>query len=99
MKRDVDLTFGLSRSIVATGTPDFDEITPNVSPACTVQNRCVDDVRVTFGFVFAARVVSTRFPGGVTLVVVRVGEPPFSRPEWINTTATVAASRNPAGAA
>ena len=39
MNKEVDFTFGFSCSIVATATPDLDEITPKVSPACTVQNR------------------------------------------------------------
>ena len=38
MKSDVDAAFGFSRSILFTGTPVFDEITANVSPALTVQN-------------------------------------------------------------
>lgn len=39
MNKEVDFTVGFSCSIVATGTPDFVEMTPKVSPACTVQNR------------------------------------------------------------
>ena len=39
MKSDVDFTFGFSCSMVATGTPVFAEMTANVSPARTVQNR------------------------------------------------------------
>ena len=39
MKSDVECTFGLSRTSVATGTPDFAEITANVSPARTTQKR------------------------------------------------------------
>ena len=41
MKSEVECTFGLSRTIVATGTPDFEEITANVSPARTTQKRFV----------------------------------------------------------
>jgi hypothetical protein len=39
MNSEVDFTFGFSCWIVATGTPDFVEMTPKVSPAFTVQNR------------------------------------------------------------
>jgi hypothetical protein len=38
MKSDVDFALGFSRWIVAAGTPLLDEITPKVSPGCTVQN-------------------------------------------------------------
>jgi hypothetical protein len=38
MKSVVELAFGFSFSIVATGTPVFCAMTPNVSPAYTVQN-------------------------------------------------------------
>ena len=37
MKSEVDVTFGFSRSILETGTPVLVEMTPNVSPALTVQ--------------------------------------------------------------
>ena len=37
MKSDVDVTFGFSLWILATGTPVLVEMTPNVSPALTLQ--------------------------------------------------------------
>jgi hypothetical protein len=96
MNNEVDFTFGFSRWIVATGTPDFDEMTPKVSPACTVQNRGPDLV------VLVPRVVVcdvTVFWGCVTTadVVVDVEEP-ACRPERMSRMAIVAASRNAAGA-
>lgn len=39
MKSDVELAFGFRRTIVATGTPDLEEITAKVSPARTIQKR------------------------------------------------------------
>jgi hypothetical protein len=96
MKRDVDFTFGFSRSRVATGTPDFEEITPNVSPARTVQNRRAAFVWVRVLVVVPA-VVSACFAGCVTVVGDR--PPELWRAEWIRTTAIVTATRNPAGAA
>src|SRR5881397_1292532 len=95
MNSEVDLTFGFSRWIVATGTPDFDEMTPKVSPACTVQNRGPAVV------VVEPRVVvrDTVLCGCVTTAEVVVGvEVPARRPERMSRTATVAASRNAAGA-
>ena len=46
MKSDVECTFGLSRTSVATGTPDFVEITANVSPARTSPETLAGDRRV-----------------------------------------------------
>ena len=78
MKSDVEDTFGFSRSSVDTGTPLFDEITPNVSPACTVQNRFAG--RRPAVFVVVVEAVETR-SGCVVAVRDRDGEPPFSSPE------------------
>jgi len=96
MNRDVDFTVGFSCWIVATGTPDFVEMTPKVSPACTVQNRgpalvvAVPAVDVDVDTVLC--VVCT-----ATVVVVGF-EVPACRPERMSRTAIVAASRNAAGA-
>ena len=60
MKSDVECTFGLSRTIVATGTPDFEEITANVSPARTIQKRFAGALRGRRGVVVA----TTCFRGG-----------------------------------
>ena len=91
MKSDVECTFGFKRTIVATGTPDFEEITANVSPARTTQKRLAGDRPVVV-------VVTTCFPGAGELTVAACRPPPDSMPERINTTAIVAASRNAAGA-
>lgn len=96
MNSEVDFTFGFSCWIVATGTPDFDEMTPKVSPACTVQNRELDVVLVAPCVVVC---VETVVPGCVTSADVVVGvDVPACRPERMSRTATVAASRNAAGA-
>ena len=99
MKSDVDFTLGFSRSMVATGTPVFAEMTANVSPARTVQNRGPDVVFVVLVVVVArGRVVVASLAVVVrTAAVVVVG--PERRPERISSTAMVAASRNAAGAA
>ena len=71
----VDDAFGLSVSIVATETPDFDAITLNVSPACTVQNcrPAVVVVDVEVEWLFAVeRVVLTRLCGGTGTTTVEV---------------------------
>jgi hypothetical protein len=97
MNSEVDFTFGLSCWIVATGTPDFVEMTPKVSPAFTVQNRNVDELVVVCpdeAFVD----VDTVLCGVVTIAVVAGFEVPAWRPERMRRTATVAASRNAAGA-
>ena len=97
MNSEVDFTFGFSCWIVATGTPDFAEMTPNVSPAFTVQNRGPEAVVV----VAAAAVVDedTVLCGRVvTADVVVARDVPACRPERMSTTAIVAASRNAAGA-
>jgi hypothetical protein len=101
MKSEVECTVGFSCSIVATGTPAFVEMTPNVSPAFTIQNR-----RPTGFFVVTVRetvVEPAVVPCAVvvtgTVVVPRELLPPASRPEWINTIAIVAASKNAPGAA
>jgi hypothetical protein len=100
MKSEVDFTLGLSCSIVATGTPVFVEMTPNVSPACTVQNRGPGPVVVV---VVCRRlvvvVVATLFDGVVgTATVVACPGVPARRPDRISKTAIVAARRNTAGA-
>ncbi len=98
MKSEVECTFGFSCSRVATGTPAFAEITPKVSPAWTIQNR--RPVAAFFVVTVLATVVETCL-GEVTGTVIEAGEPfpPASRPEWINTIAIVAASKNAPGAA
>lgn len=98
MNSEVDFTFGFSRSIVATGTPDFDEMTPKVSPACTIQKRGPDAV-VVVPLVVAGEVgtvVWGRLGAEIAVVVAR-GVPAF-RPDRMSRTAIVAASRNAAGA-
>jgi hypothetical protein len=95
MNSEVDFTFGFSRWMVATGTPDFVEITLNVSPACTVQNRGVADELVV---VRPVADVDTVFCDVVTTALVVGLEAPDCRPERMSTIATVAASRNAAGA-
>jgi hypothetical protein len=84
MKSDVELAFGFSFSIVATGTPVFCEMTPKVSPALTVQNLAV---------VVEREVVAT-----VRVEAVGVLASP-RRPERTSTTAIVTASRKTTGAA
>lgn len=98
MNREVDFTFGFSCSIVATATPVFDEMTPNVSPACTVQNRRVGAglFAVLVGVVFV--VTTLCVVAGTPLVVTCVALPAW-RPERMRSTAMVAASRKAAGAA
>ena len=94
MKSDVECAFGFRRTIVATGTPDLDEITAKVSPAPTIQKRFLGET-----FVVVAEVVATTcFGAAGAPEVVPWREPPASTPERINTTAIVAASRNAAGA-
>jgi hypothetical protein len=98
MKREVECTVGFSCSMVATGTPAFVEMTPNVSPAWTIQKR-----RPTAGF-FVVTVRETVVELCVvvvtgTVVVPRELLPPALRPEWISTIAIVAASKNAPGAA
>ena len=98
MKSEVDFTFGFSCWIVATGTPDFVEMTPKVSPAFTVQNRGVDELVVVRPDE-ALVVVYTVLCGVVTTTDVVAGfEVPACRPERMSRTAIVAASRNAAGA-
>jgi hypothetical protein len=108
MKSDVELACGLSCWIVRTGTPLFDEITPKVSPACTVQNRCpavlVGAVLVAAFVVTAFVVRAFAFVVGTCLraavvvgVVVCARVRPDSRPERTRMIAIVAASRNAAG--
>jgi hypothetical protein len=84
MKREVELAFGFSFWIVATGTPVFCEMTPKVSPARTVQNALAGDLVVVDAAV------------GVETVGVLES---CRRPERTSTTAIVTASRNAAGAA
>lgn len=95
MKSDVECAFGFRRTIVATGTPDLDEITAKVSPAPTIQKRFLGET-----FVVVADVVATTCfrAAGAVPEVVPWREPPASTPERISTTAIVAASRNAAGA-
>ncbi|MDX6425963.1 MAG: hypothetical protein QOD52_1368 [Gaiellaceae bacterium] len=97
MNNEVDFTFGFSCWIVATGTPDFAEMTPKVSPAFTVQNRGPDAVVVVPAAVVV--VEDTGLCGCVAagdVVVAR--EVPACRPDRMSTMAIVAASRNAAGA-
>jgi len=73
----VDDAVGLSVSIVATETPDFEAITLKVSPACTVQNcwpvvvvaEVEVEVEPCFGF---KPVVLTRLCGGDGTTTVEV---------------------------
>ncbi len=89
MKSEVDVTFGFNRSILETGTRVLVEMTPNVSPALTVQ----------YCRLFA--VVETCGDFGMLLVVVVVGDVDdlCSSPDRTSATAIVTASRNAAGAA
>ena len=100
MKSEVDFTFGFSCSIVATGTPDFEEMTPKVSPACTVQNFVPDVVVVVVDRPELVVVgAETVLRGAVVTAVVRAFEDePDCRPERTRRMAIVAASRNAAGA-
>lgn len=88
MKSEVDVTFGFNRSILGTATPVLAEMTPNVSPALTVQ----------YCRLFA--VVETCGDFGMLLVVVVVGDVDdlCSSPDRTSATAIVTASRNAAGA-
>ena len=61
MKSDVDFTLGFNRAMVATGTPVFVEMTANVSPAFTVQNRGPAAVVVVLDVVGRRRVVVVPF--------------------------------------
>ncbi len=99
MKSEVECTFGFSRTRVATGTPAFVEITPKVSPAWTIQNR---RPAAAFFVVTVRATVVELCPGEVatcTVIDPRESFPPASSPEWINTIAIVAASKNAPGAA
>jgi hypothetical protein len=97
MNSEVDFTLGLSCWIVATGTPDFVEMTPKVSPAFTVQNRGPAEVVVAPPVVVVGD--ETVLCGWVDTDTVVAGfEVPAWRPERMSRTATVAASRNAAGA-
>ena len=89
MKSEVDVTFGFSLWILAMGTPVSVEMTPNVSPAFTVQ------------YSRLLAVVDTCGDGGMALVVVVAGgvDEPCSSPDRTSATAMVTASRNAAGAA
>jgi hypothetical protein len=99
MKSEVDFTDGLSVSRVDIGTPDFDEITPKVSPACTVQKRAPLGFGFDFLVVVNAVVVAMCLRGIVgTGMVACDAFPPASSPERIRMTAIVAASKNAAGA-
>src|SRR5260221_13220706 len=97
MKSEVDFTFGFSCWIVATGTPDFVEMTPKVSPASTVQNRGFDELVVVRPD-DALVVVDTVLCGVVTTTAVVAGfEGPDCRPERMSRMAIVPARRNAAG--
>jgi hypothetical protein len=100
MWSDVEVTFGFSRWIVLTGTPLFDEITPKVSPARTVQNRRPAGLALAVVVrAFAAVVVRPCLRGAVgTETGVRAGVRPASSPDRTSRIAIVAASRNAAGA-
>jgi hypothetical protein len=102
MKSEVDDTLGFSRTIVATGTPLFVEITPKVSPGCTVQNFrpavVVVDLWVVVAVVGFAVVVGACLRGSVGRVCVSVVFPPAFIPDRMRSTAIVAASRKAAGA-
>src|SRR4051812_24206872 len=90
MNSEVDFTFGFSRWIVATGTPDFDEMTPKGARACTVQNRGRALVVVVPRGVVCDVTV---FCGCVTTADVVVGvDEPACRPERMSRMAIVAAS-------
>lgn len=100
MNSDVEDALGFNCSIVATGTPVFDEITPNVSPACTVQYCTPFGLGLRVVFVLVVVVVATCLRG---LAAVTVGAfarlaPPDSSPERMSTIASVAARRKAAGA-
>jgi hypothetical protein len=95
MNSEVDFAFGFNCWIVATGTPVFVEMTPKVSPACTVQNRGPDAVVVVDPVVVD---VDTVWCGVVETAEDFVGLVPDCRPERMSTIAIVAASRNAAGA-
>jgi len=97
MNSEVDFTVGFSCWIVATGTPDFVEMTPKVSPACTVQNRGLDAVVVVRPRE-ALVDVETVLTGAVTTALAAGFEVPDCRPERMSRMAIVAASRNAAGA-
>ena len=96
MKSEVDFTFGFSCSIVATGTPDFVEMTPKVSPACTVQNRWSSTPSSSSAR--SSSCVETVLCGGVAVADVVAARRAACRPERMSRTAIVAASRNAAGA-
>lgn len=99
MKSDVELTFGFSCSIVATGTPVSDEITPKVSPAFTVQNVFVPAVLVVVLRVVVGAVVTT-VCGEVAVGTADTGDADVlvSSPFRTRMTAIVTPSRNAAGA-
>jgi hypothetical protein len=98
MNSEVDFTFGFNCWSVATGTPDFVEMTPKVSPACTVQNRGVDALVVVRPDEALVDVDTVLCGAGTTAeVIVRV-DVPACRPERMSKMPTVAASKNAAGA-
>src|SRR4051812_10688632 len=104
MKSEVDFTFGFSCSMVATGMPVFAEMTANVSPARTIQNRGPAAVVVVVAVVVERRgLLLVAVVGACGCVAVRpaavVVVAPERRPDRIGRTAIVAASRNAAGAA
>src|SRR5262249_42799685 len=88
-KSEVDVTFGFSRSIRATGTPVLVEMTPNVSPALTVQ------------YCRSFAVVEICGEGGMRRVVVVVDERDgfCSSPDRTRATATVTGAGTAAGGA
>ena len=96
MKSEVDFTLGFSCWSVATGTPDFEEMTPKVSPACTVQNLGLDGFVVTRLVVVSADTVL----GGAVGACAPVVDPdvPAWSPDRMSRITIVAASRNAAGA-
>ncbi len=99
MKSEVDFTWGFSLWIVATGTPDSEEILPKVSPARTVQKRLpaapvlVWDEPVPF----VVAPAGCDEAGAVTVSDAGDGEPVW-RPARTSTTPIVTAARNAAGA-
>src|SRR5581483_6230850 len=95
MKSDVELIFGFRRCSVATDTPVLPAMTPNVSPARTIQYRLVGRCSVVVVAADEPLVVPPPTDGAVAETGADV---PCSSPARTSTTAIVTASRNAAGA-
>ena len=99
MKSEVDFTCGFSFSIVATGTPVWEEITPKLSPARTVQKRLPAAPVLVWDEPLVVVVAPAGCEGADAVTVSDAGDgDPVWSPARTSTTAIVTAARNAAGA-